>query len=165
MVQIKARVEDSLEMEAWVEQMIAENGYAQISMHDPSSGRPGFAFTIGLEQSRQIPELMCMGVDPGIAAQLFAICIEGHDTGVCHLAEDNQSVEGLVDGYVLRFQRLTPAVLLKANNIRPHRRDDISSMVQLLLPDDSGFFPGDAECAPGVAAAQDPDRLLAPATN
>lgn len=164
-VQIKARAEDSLEIETWVEQMIEQNGYAQISMHEPSSGLPGFAFTIGLEQSRQIPELMCMGVAPDIAAQLFAICIEGHDGKVFDLADGNQSVRGLVEGYALRFKRVAPAMLLKANAVRPHRRDDSSKMVQLLLPDDNGFFPGEVDCDPGIASAQDPDRLLAPVAN
>lgn len=164
-MQIKAHVEDDLEVETWVEQMIAENGYAQISMHNPSFGLPGFAFTIGMEQSRQVPELICMGVAPDIAAQLFAICIEGHDSGVYDLAKGNQSVKGLVQGYVLRFRPVAPAMVLKANTVRPYRREDISKMVQLLLPDNSGFFPGDLECDPGVATAQDPDRLLAPATN
>ena len=164
-MQIKARAEDSLEIETWVEQMIEENGYAQISMHDTSSGLPGFAFTIGLEQSRQVPELICMGVAPDIAAQLFAICLEGHDTAMCNLAEGNQSVKGLVEGYALGFRRVPPAILLKANEVRPHRREDISKMVQILIPDDNGFFPGNVECDLGVAAMQDPDRLVAPATN
>lgn len=170
-VQIKARDEEGLEVEAWVEQMIAENGYAQISKHEPSSGEsgisevPGFAFTIGLEQSRQVPELICLGVAPDIASQLFAICIQGHDNAVYDLVNENQSVKGLVQGYVLRFRRVAPAILHKANLVRPHRRCDISRMVQLLLPDDNGFFPGDLECTPSVASAQDPDRLLAPTPN
>lgn len=164
-MQIKAHVEDDLEVEAWVDHMIAENGYAQISMHDPSSGLPGFAFTIGLEQSRQVPELFCMGVAPDIAAQLFAICIEGHENAIFDIAKENQSVTGLVEGYTLRFRRVAPAMVLKANAVRPHRREGISKMLQLMLPDNNGFFPGDSGCNLGVATAQDPDRLLASATN
>lgn len=164
-MQIKARVEDDFELEAWVEQMIAENGYAQISMHDPASKLPGFAFTIGLEQSRQIPELFCMGVAPDIAAQLFAICIEGHDGAVCDLSKGNQSVEGLVKGHSLRFRWVGSAMVLKANEVRQVCRDDIGKMVQVLLQDDHGFFPGDMECDPRVAVAQDPDRLVAPTLN
>ncbi|WP_299919456.1 DUF4262 domain-containing protein [uncultured Roseobacter sp.] len=138
-VQTKSRVEDDLDVEAWVQQMIAENGYAQISKHDPSLGLPGFAFTIGLEHSRQVPELMCLGVAPDIAAQLFAMCIEGHDASLCDLAIGNQSVLWLVEGYTLRFRCVSPAMVLKANEVRPHRREDISDMVQLLLPDNNGF--------------------------
>ncbi|MFK7763804.1 MAG: DUF4262 domain-containing protein [Roseobacter sp.] len=164
-MQIKAQVEDNLEVETWVEQMISLNGYAQISMHDPSSGLPGFAFTIGLEQSRQIPELFCMGVAPDVAAQLFAICIDAHENSVCDLAKGDQSVKGLVHGYALSFRRVTPAMVLKANTVRPNRRKDILKMIQLLIPDNNGFFPGDVDCNPGIAHAQDPDRLLMPTTN
>ncbi len=164
-MQITACVDDDLELEVWVEQMIAENGYAQISMHDPASGLPGFAFTIGLEQSRQVPELFCMGLAPDTAAQLFAICIEGHDAAIFDLAEGNQSVSGLVDGYGLRFRSVPPAVVLRTNLARPRRSEEISKLVQLLVPDDNGVFPGDAGCVAGVAAAQDLDRLLAAAMN
>lgn len=160
-MQTKSPVKGHPDVEAWVQKMIAENGYAQISRHDPSSGLPGFAFTIGLEHSRNVPELICLGVSPDIAAQLFSICIEGHDAGLCDLTARNQSVSGLVDGYSLRFRRVSPAMVLKANEVRPNRPADISDMVQLLLPDNDGFFPGDAECDPGIAASQDTDWLLA----
>lgn len=160
-MQTKSRVEGNVDVEAWVQKMIAENGYAQISRHDPSSGLPGFAFTIGLEHSRNVPELICLGVAPDIAAQLFSICIEGHDVGLYDLAAGNQSVSGLVNGYRLGFRRVGPGIVLKANEVRPNRPADISDMVQLLLPDNDGFFPGDAECDPGIAASQDTDWLLA----
>lgn len=160
-MQTKSRVEGEVDVEAWVQKMIAENGYAQISRHDPSSGLPGFAFTIGLERSRNVPELICLGVAPDIAAQLFSICIEGHDDSICDLAAGNQSVSGLIEGYSLRFRRVSPAMVIKANEVRPNRPEDISDMVQLLLPDNDGFFPGDAECNPGVASSQDTDWLLA----
>ena len=140
--------------------MIAENGYAQVSRHDPSSGRPGFAFTIGLEQSREVPELICLGIAPDVAAQLFAICIEGHDASLCDLAAGTQTVSGLVDGYSLRFRRVSPAMVQTANEVRPDRPSDISEMVQLVIPDNDGFFPGDAECDPGIAASQDIGWLL-----
>jgi len=157
-------IESDVDVETWVQKMIAENGYAQISRHDPASGLPGFAFTIGLEQSRQVPELLCLGVAPEIAAQLFAICIEGQDGSLFDLAMGDQQVSGLFDGYDLRFRRVRPAMVLKANETRPNRRDDISEMVQLLLPDNDGFFPGDAKCDPGIAASQDTDWLLASST-
>lgn len=164
-MQITAQVENDLDVEAWVEQMIAQNGYAQISLHDPASGLPGFAFTIGLEQSRHVPELMCMGVAPDIAAQLFAICIEGHDNALCDLSQESQSVTGLIEGYALGFRRLAPQIVLRSNALRPNRREDISGMMQLVLPDNNGVFPSDAACDAEVAAAQDPDRLMSPTVN
>ena len=163
--EIKASLEDTLDVEAWVEQMIAEHGYAQISMHDPDAAVPGFAFTIGLEHSRSVPELMCMGVAPDVAGQLFGLCVEACDERTLDLSQGNQTVAGLVDGYRLRFQRVAPAVVAAANAVRPHRATDLVDMVQLLIPDNAGRFPGETDCDPRVAAAQDPDRLLARSTN
>lgn len=164
-MQVIAGVEDELDVEVWVDQMIAENGYAQISVHDPASGLPGFAYTVGLEQSRQVPELLCLGVAPDIAAQLFAICIEGHDASACDLAAGSQTVTGLVEGYRLGFQKVPPAMVSKANATRPHRRVDVEAMVQLVLPDNSGFFPHEDDCDPAIAAAQDIDWLVTSAKN
>ena len=164
-MQIKDRIEDDLDVEAWVEQMIAEHGYAQISMHDPASDLPGFAFTVGLEQSRLVPELFCMGVSPDVAAQLFAICIEGQDARVCDIAKGDQRLNNLLEGYTLGLRRADAPMVLKANTVRPRRGADISRMMQLLLPDNDGYLPGDANCDPRIAAAQDPDRLITTVTN
>ncbi|MFK7875653.1 MAG: DUF4262 domain-containing protein [Paracoccaceae bacterium] len=157
---IKSDIEDDLDIETWVATMIAEHGYAQMSVHDPSSALPGFAYTIGLEQSRNVPELMCMGVAPDIAAQLFAICIEAHDAKLCDLGGGEQTVNGLVEGYTVGFRNVVPAMVLKANAVRPNRPKNVLEMMQLLLPDNNGLFPGDVNCDPGIAFEQDPDRLL-----
>lgn len=164
-MQIKAKVEDSRDIETWVERMIAEHGYAQISMHDPASEVPGFAFTVGLEKSRRTPELICLGVAPDIAGQLFAACVDAHDRAACDLSAGAQTVTGLIEDYTFRFHRVAPALLVRTNAIRPDRAADTTAMLQLLIPDNAGYFPGDAGCDPRVAAAQDPDRLLAQATN
>lgn len=158
-------VDDQLDVDAWIDERIREFGYAQISHYDPTPGMPGLAFTIGLEQGRGVPELMCMGVDPEIASQLFSLVIEGHDAGVCDLTKDNRDLTGLIDGYALRLRPVSSALVQRANAVRQDQRPDVAVMLQVLLPDNSGAFPGDTGCDPQIAAAQDPDRLLAKATN
>ena len=164
-MKLDAFVGDDLDVEAWIDQMIAENGYAQIAVHDRFSDLPGYAFTIGLEQSRQVPELLCMGFAPDVTAQLFALCIDGHDAGIHDLSRGNQDVTGLVDDHTLRFRRVAPAMVRRANAMRPQRFTDIAAMLQVLVPDNDGFFPGDAECDSTVAAYQDPEWLLADGRN
>lgn len=172
---VETRVGDDLDVEAWVEAMIAEHGYAQISHHAASSGPgtgsgtvsgaglPGFAFTIGLEASRGTPELMVMGVAPDVAAQLFGLCIEGHDAEKCDLRQTDVMMRGLIEGYTLQLRPMAAPIVARANALRPARQADITAMAQLMLPDDAGHFPDELLCELQVAAAQDPDRLLAPA--
>jgi hypothetical protein len=164
-MQIKATVQDSRDVETWVERMIAEHGYAQISLHGPAADGPGVAFTVGLERSRHVPELLCLGVAPDIAGQLFAACIEGHDRGDHDLAAGEQTLHGLIEDYAFRLRRVSPALLTWTNALRPDRSADSTAMLHLLIPDNSGVFPDEAGCDPRVAAAQDPDRLLAQTTN
>jgi hypothetical protein len=160
---VETHVEDDLDVEAWVEAMIAEHGYAQISRHEPGTGLPGFAFTIGLEASRGLPELMVMGVAPDVAAQLFGLCIEGHNAGRCDLRQTDVQMRGLIEGYALQLRPMRAPLVAHANALRPRRPGDIRAMAQLMLPDDTGRFPDELACNLQVAAAQDPDRLLAPA--
>jgi hypothetical protein len=158
-----AEIEDALDIDSWVDEMIAENGYAQLSLHDPSSGQPGLAFTLGLERSRAVPELLCLGVAPDVAAQLFGLCISGHDNDDCDLGAGAQTVEALLPGHALRMRPVGAPLVAKANGQRPARQPEIRAMVQVLLPDDAGLFPGEPGCDPRIVAAQDVDRLLAPA--
>lgn len=162
---MKAFAVDDLDVDTWIEQSIAENGFAQISLHDPSSGRPGFAFTVGLLAFRKVPELFCMGVAPDIAGRLFSLCVEGHDAARVDLAAGNQDIAELVPGYVLRARRTSPELALLANQIRPDSAPEITTMVQILLPDNHGKFPGDPDCDPDIAASQDPDWLMSQTTN
>lgn len=160
-----AVLENDHDIEAWVQQMIARNGYAQLSVHTSDDGVPGYAFTIGLEASRKMPELFCMGLAPDNVSRLFVLCIEGQESGTCDLSAGEQDVDSLVQGFVLRFRRVGPAMRAKLNAARPERDADLSDILQLVLPDNDGLFPGDPGCDPNIVAAQDIDRLLATATN
>ena len=156
---------DALDVETWVDQMIAENGYAQLSIHDPNSGRPGCAFTLGLEHSRQSPELFCMGVSPEIASTLFSLCIEAHDAARVDLASARGDMSDLIEGFVVRLRRIPPALACQGQAARSDRCFDITALVQILMPDNAGRFPGDPSCDPLVAAAQDADRLITGTAN
>lgn len=163
---VVGHVEDDLDVELFLERMIAENGYAQISVHDQGdTDRPGFAFTVGLETSRAMPELLCLGVAPDVAGQLFSLCIAGQEAGTFDLSDGLQDVGGLITGHLLRFRPTPAPVLQRANAIRHRRMTDICRMVQILLPDNDGIFPGEPTCDPWIAAAQDTDRLLASPPN
>lgn len=162
-MKVETGIEEAQDVEAWVEMMIARHGYAQISHYDPGAGLPGLAFTIGLEASRGIPELMVMGVAPHDAAQLFSVCIEGHDAGRCCLGPEAQIVAGLIEGFSLALRPMGAPMVAQANGLRPARQGNITRLTQLLLPDNGGHFPGEFRCDPQIAAAQDPDRLIAPA--
>lgn len=164
-MQVGVFEDGDVDIETWVAQRIAAEGYAQISIHDPASGLPGYAFTLGLEQSRRTPELFCMGVAPDIASQLFSLCIGAQDAVELDLARGNQDVQSLVEGFTLRFRRVAPAMVQKANLVCPESCAPITDMVQLLMPDNDGHFPGDLACDPQVAAAQDLDWLLVDTPN
>ena len=164
-MQTTALLGDTVDMETWVEKMIAENGYAQLSLYEPGHAIPGFAFTIGLEQSRGMPELLCLGADPEVVSRLFGICIDAHETGLCDLTRGNQDVADLIEGHVLRFHHVRPDMRLRANEIQPRQGFEIAAMMQVILPDDHGFFPGEPGCDPDIAAAQDVDWLLSEAKN
>lgn len=156
---------DDLDVETWIKDMMASHGYAQLSVHDPESGLPGYAFTIGLTQSRQTPELFCMGVAPDIAAQLFAHCVAAHDRGSCDLTAKDGELKNVIEGFVLGLRRLPSAVTRLVNAARPDSFNDIKTLAQVLLPDNAGRFPGQPGCDAHIAAAQDADWLVAPVTH
>ena len=164
-MQISKVEQYDFDVERRVKEMIAEYGYAQLCIDAPNSARPGFAFTVGLEHAHQTPELLAVGIAPQITAQLFAVCIAGHGNGTLDLASGNQCVSGLVQGCALGFRTAPPALVLKANAARPHRNQDIRALVQVLIPDDAGNFPGDPACDPSVAIAQDADWIVAETAN
>lgn len=164
-MQVDGQIGDGLDTEEWIARQIAEQGYAQISLHDPAPELPGFAFTIGLQEAFGAPELMVMGVAPDVAGQLFGLVIQAHSEGQCDLSAGAQEVTGLVPGFTLRMRPAPVGLVAKANAARPDRPADTEALLHLLIPDDNGHFPGDPACNPQVSAAQDPNRLLAPVTN
>jgi hypothetical protein len=162
---VKSVIENDLDIDAWVDEMIAERGYAQISMHGEDPNEPGYAFTIGNQDTHGAPELFCMGVAPDIAAQLFAICVEALADGRLDAALPDGDVFGLIEGFALRFRRLPRTVTAMTALAANQRYGDALRMVQIVLPDAEGRFPDDPLCNPAYVAAQDPDRLIAGALN
>ncbi len=164
-MRIAADINSEDEIETWVKAMIADHGYAQISMHGPDPNEPGYAFTVGLTETRGSGEFFCMGVAPDIAAQLFSICIGALDDGRLGPGLSDRDVAGLVEDFTLRFRRLDPALVAQTAHAAIARYGHGVALHQIILPDEAGLFPGDDGCNPAYIAAQDPDRLLRGALN
>lgn len=160
-MRMKAARTDDRDIDAWIDTMIDDQGYAQVSMHGSNPGEPGYAFTIGLGAAFGAPDLFCMGVAPDIAARIFGISTTALHDGRLQPKLPDADIAGLVAGFRLRFRGLpaTQARLLitpAGDRLGPRPR-----LVHVQLPDAAGLFPDDPACNPAYRTAQDVDRLLA----
>lgn len=150
-----------------IDAVIAEHGWAVQAVLDDGPGAPAFAYTIGLFD--RLPELLCVGPPPEIAAPtlnaLARLLLRRPQ-----LARAGRCIELSTGGGVLSTIQLGEVAsrwqeLYVGGALAHHRRDDIA-LLQVLAPDDDGRFPDDprvAACSldlqPVLADAEHPWRL------
>jgi len=112
---------------------------------------PGFTYTIGLGKNASHPELVIVGIDHHVAAALLA------DVSTQILAGERslragEDLDGLSrNGYKLRVRQCPPHLVEQTH---PDPTNPVG-VLQLLVPDEAGRFPGDADVDPEYERAQE----------
>jgi hypothetical protein len=114
---------------------------------------PSFAYTIGLTENCQHPELVIMGLPPEVAQSILAGACERIKQGTL-TCQDSASDDRVVEGYSVMFRTVHPNHLpdyLRA--ARAIEGDDVRA-VQIIWPDPAGTFPWQTGADPDYAGHQ-----------
>jgi hypothetical protein len=119
-----------------------------------SADEPGFAYTVGLHQGFEHPELICLGLDLDMMHALLNACGERIAAG--ESLPVDVGVPGIIEDLDVRFRSVEAE-----QSYRDHVGYAIwyngghdFPLLQLLWPDKKGKFPGDKGAAAGLKKAQ-----------
>ncbi|MCA8942318.1 MAG: DUF4262 domain-containing protein [Planctomycetes bacterium] len=112
------------------------------------------AYTVGLFETFEHPEIVVVGLPPETAHDLLEECGEDVRSGTAFA--NGASNRDLLTDHEVRFHSVTDRsvvdeVLLHA---REHYGDRAFPVLQLVWPDERGRFPGDADVSEEFASAQ-----------
>lgn len=140
-----------------IEWMIETNGWALEPIaadYDSDPPRAGYAYTIGLHDSLQFPDIVVFGLTPVAIKGLIDLIVEQVSNGV-DIPLDTP-VTGLLDNELRCVFASVDTVecgnLFQTAALWYQRRD--FPMVQLLWPDRSGWLPGESGFDAALVRAQ-----------
>jgi hypothetical protein len=139
-----------------VRERIAKYGWTVIGVFADIEAQPpvpSFAYTVGLTETRQHPELVIVGLPPDVAQAVLAGACERIKAGEL-TCTDGASDDRIVEGYSVVFRTVDPECT--ADYLRAARAiegDDVRA-VQIIWPDPQGYFPWQPDADPGFADSQ-----------
>ena len=142
---------------AQTEARVLAHGWTCIAVFpDPQSDQPAFAYSVGFERTFQCPEVVFVGFDPQLSQSLIAGIAASLRARELRLPPEGGRVSGVIQGFDVMVAPVPEEI---ARNVA---RGAISfafpnriRLVQIILPDEKGNFPGDPECRPDLATGQD----------
>jgi len=135
---------------------VAEVGWSvQAVFGDPESGTPALAYTIGLS-GKGLPDVLVLGLPvqhaseilDGVARQLVADASKAsHGTLIHEVANLPLKVVAADQLHAQHFAKIS-------QDFAEAQGGD-ATLVQILIPDINGIFPGEPGCDPQIEAMQD----------
>jgi len=121
----------------------------------PSSGEAGaeFAFTVGLFQTYQHPELIVFGLPLKVAHGVLGTCVQRIEEGL--LFEDGQVRSDVLNRYNAAFLSVGQSFYSEylGSAIGFYETTDFP-VLQLVWPDRNNHFPWEPECEPEFVRSQ-----------
>jgi hypothetical protein len=119
---------------------------------DPPERRVSYVYSVGFREFDEHPEMIVLGLEFGLGHALLAELFE-------RIHEGERFTDAQVDGEVLKgfdveFRELAPDGR-PLNVARRHYGLDELPALQIVWPDQNGWFPGDDACDERIERAQD----------
>lgn len=129
---------------------IAEHGWAVLA-HE---GEPAVAYTVGLHETFDHPEILTIGLPVETAHALLDECAADVEDGRKFAADTRET--GVLEDHEVAFVSVgdTTARREVCEGAALYYGARLFDVVQLLWPDKAGRFPGDPEVDPNMAAQQ-----------
>jgi hypothetical protein len=146
------RIVDAVEKYGWFGLSVAP----RTESDDPAEW---FTYTIGLPKSHGWPELICFGMDSGVAHAVLGNAIAECEAKNIPPAPGLELADVLIGSNVLLVDgsEIPEEYFLSAAWYARHAElGNPPRLLQLFWPDDAGRFPDDRECAPEVRELQMP---------
>lgn len=146
---------DRQNIAAAVSANIARYGW-HCQMVFPVQGQPGtpFAYTVGLMERYEHPELLVSGLPSEIAHQVLALAVEAIQGGKFFMHGDRS--DRIARGYEVAFRTIPvnhSSYPLGMANLHYGRRD--YTALQIVFQDAGHRYPWDPECSPTFQKTQD----------
>jgi len=134
------------EIEARVAADIARHGW-HVVLVPPENDTPGWAHTIGLQESFGHPELVVFGMDLAVLGPLLNRLGEAVRSGERFLAGSER--HGILEGLPVAFRPVAPKwIPTFLGNAAWHTRSQRLPVLQAFWPDAAGHFPWAPDCDP-----------------
>jgi len=122
---------------------IDEFGWMCQAVFHPEGDKSPFCYTIGLtEQDPGHPEFIVFAIAPPTAHTILTTFANRVMAG--EKFQDGQELEGIIEGYPVRLRRVEDPSLHTAMIYNTYGA--FSPVLQILLPDKEGRFPGEPGC-------------------
>lgn len=120
---------------------VEENGLHVVHVEEADE-QPGHSYSVGLWESFGQPEVLVVGLDPAVAADLLEAIADANDGGETFAPGTRHA--GLLQGYQVRFLPLPPAAVAEHLGVAVWAHDGAPfQAVQLVYPDKQGRWPWD----------------------
>lgn len=139
--------------EAFIRHWVAKLGWAnQLVEEGASDTEPPFAYTVGLTQRFDHPELIVVGLKPDSMQFVLNQCADRVKNGTRLKA--GARLDEVIDGFQVEVRTLDPSLLHFLGYARWFHGDRPFEALQILWPDREGRFPGDPAMDGWAAARQ-----------
>jgi hypothetical protein len=149
---MRARTDELSPEQCQVLDDIAEHGLHVVYVVE-AGGRPDVAFSVGMWESFQQPEVIVFGLPEEVAVELINLVADEADAG--HRFLDGTRHEGLLQDYPVRFVEVPKSRYGEYLAAATWAYDGSDfPVVQLVWPDKQGRWPWDPSARKGAAGSQ-----------
>lgn len=128
--------------EAFIRHWVEKLGWAvQLVEEGASDTEPPFAYTVGLTESFDHPELVVVGQRPEMMQFMLNECADRVKSGT--RLQPGAQLDEVIEGFQVEIRALDPALLRFLGYARWFHGERPFEALQILWPDQEGRFPGD----------------------
>jgi hypothetical protein len=144
--QIRKQVQEKLDRYGWT--VIAVG---------PENKRPPFAYSVGFEKTFGTPEVVMIGFDPNLMQQLIGELASGMKGRGLKMPVEGGRMSKVIQKFDVLLRPVPDDVTYPLSKIAQNfQAPKTARLLQMVLPDPNGLFPGEEGCNPDYADFQNP---------
>lgn len=140
-----------------VQAKLEENGWTAIAVdYNPEKGHPPFAYSVGFEQTFRTPEVVMAGFEAAMMQMVIGEMAAAMKERYIKMPEAGGRVRGVIPNFDVLLRPVPEAAVFPLSKIaQAFREPQTARLLQLVLPDAKGLFPGDPGSDPQYVQFQD----------
>lgn len=133
-----------------VEGLVSDHGWTPIAVnHDDVAGLPPYAYSVGFERTFGKPEVVMIGFGTDMMQGLIQELGDGMKNRYLALPEEGGLVYEVLQDMPVKMRPVPEAARRRLSRLaQAFYAPDEARLLQMLLPDPQGRFPGDDDCDP-----------------
>lgn len=140
-----------------VEAKVDAYGWTPIAVHHDDEGRPPYAYSVGFERTFGVPEIVLIGFEPRMMQGLIAEVADGLKARRLAFPVEGGRMPEVIRDFDVLLRPVPEAARLNLSRFaHAAAMPNTPRLMQLVLPDAEGRFPGEPGCDEELVRFQDP---------